>query len=237
MEKLGRNIPFDVRCFDERGKESFLNPLIDRPTVLSLVYYTCEHICPQLLGGLAQLISELDLDPQRDYRVITLSFDSNDTPHDAAVAKRNFVKPLGPRYPDKTWRFLTAPREDIRKLTKSLGFRFRKEDHGFTHPVILVILAPGGKISRYICASKYQYGVGYPITFSKVDLTESLRAAGRWKTLASPAQPLLFCFPHEPAGRERFFTLIRVLGWGTLVGMGVLFIYLAAGRKRPKEGR
>ncbi len=236
-EKTGQTIPSDVRCVNEKGQEFPLLDLIDRPTILSLVYYSCEHICPQLLSGLGQLIQSLGLDPKRDYRVITLSFDSEDTGREAALARRNYTKPLGPGFPEEAWSFLVAAQGDIEKLTDALGFSYQKEEHGFTHPVILAIIAPGGKICRYVYASKYHYGVGYPVTFSKVDIEQSLRAAARGEIYGGASSPLLFCFPHEPEGQVESLRLMRIAGWGTLVGLAFLFVYLAAGRKRPKESR
>ncbi len=235
MEKTGHSIPSGIRCVNDRGREFPLLDLVDRPTILSLVYYNCEHICPQLLSGLGQLIQSLALDPKRDYRVITLSFDSEDTEREAALARRNYTKPLGSGFPEETWSFLVAAQRDIEELTGALGFSFQKEEHGFTHPAILAIIAPGGKICRYVYASKYHYGVGYPVTFSKVDIAQSLRAAGRGETSSGARGPLLFCFPHEPERQIESLRLMRAVGWGTLVGLAILFVYLAAGRKRSKE--
>ncbi len=235
-ERLGQSIPAGVRCVDEQGKGIPLQALVDRPTILSLVYYSCSHMCPQLLGGLTQLVSELDLDPRKDYRLITVSFDGSDTPQDAAVAKRNFTKPLDPGYPREAWAFLTAEAHEITKLTQALGFSFRKDGHGFTHPVILVMLAPGGRISGYVYASRYHYGAGYPIMFSPMEFKESLEAAARGRIQVEVTRPLLFCFPHEPMGQQRFFKLLGLLGLGTLFSMALLFIYLLAGRKE-NQGR
>lgn len=146
-------------------------------------------------------------------------------------------KALGRGFPQQAWAFLVATQTDIKKLTTALGFSYKKEEHGFTHPVILAILSPGGRISRYIYVSKYNYGVGYPVAFSRVDIIQSLRAAARGETYRGAASPLLFCFPHQPEGQVGFLRLMQVLGWGTLVSLAFLFIYLVATRRRPKEMR
>ncbi len=214
-----------------------LADLLDRPAILSLAYYSCEHICPQVLVGLGQLVSGLDLEPGKDYRLITWSFDEGDTPAEAAAARKNYTLPLGPGFPEGGWAFLAASAAETAKLTEALGFSFKKDEHGFIHPVILVILTPGGRISRYVRISKFNYGVAYPVVLSTYETAESLRAAGRGMIDAGPGGPLLFCFPHEPPGQGRYYSLMTVLGSVTLLGLAALFVYLASGRRRLREGR
>ena len=234
-EKPGVEIPADVRCLNERGEEFALRSLTDRPVILSLVYYRCEHICPQILVGLGRLASDLDLRPARDYRLITVSFDAGDSPAAAAEAKKNYAAPLGRGFPEAGWTFATASEENIARLTKALGFSFERHPHGFIHPAILVVIMPGGRVSRYIHVSKYNYGVAYPVVFSPVEMKQALLAAANGE-VASPAPgPLLFCFPMEPAGQTRFFRLTALAGWITLVLMAGLLTYLIASRKRAKE--
>lgn len=230
VEHAGMAIPADIRCVDDKGAAVNLQALMDRPTILSLVYYTCEHVCPQVLVGLGRLVGELPLEAGMDYRVITLSFDGLDTALDAAKARRNYTKPLSRDFPPGAWMFLTASDDDIGRLTSRLGFSFNKEEHGFVHPAVLVILGPGGVISRYVYPSKYVYGAGYPVTFQAVGIAASLRKAARGEIDAEAPGPVLFCFPHEPPGQARFFGIMRLAGWGTLVALAAFFLYLIAGR-------
>ena len=235
-ERVGSALPADIRAIDDRGVVLKLADLVDRPVILALVYYSCEHVCPQVLGALGQLASDLPLAPGIDYRLVTLSFDAADTPQDAATAKRNYIKPLGPRFPAAAWSFLTASPEDIRRLTDSLGFRFERDSHGFIHPSVLVILGPGGRIAGYVHATRTAYGVGYPVTFSAVTIAASLRRAAAGGLEAGDPAPLLFCYPHEPEGQRGFYGLMSALGAGTLAVLAGLFLYMAGIRKRPKTG-
>ncbi len=235
-EHTGGSIPEDILAVDDRGRSRNLAGLADRPVILALVYYSCEHVCPQALGALGQLAADLPLTPGADYRLVAFSFDAADTPQDAATAKGNYIKPLGPGFPAEAWTFLTASPEMIAKLTDSLGFRFKKDSHGFIHPSVLVILGPGGRISGYVHVSRTAYGVGYPVMFSAVTIGASLgRAASGGSDAADPA-PLLFCYPHEPEGQERFYRVLSAAGAGTLAVLGGLFLYLAFGPKRPRAG-
>jgi len=232
VEHLGQAIPADIRCLDDKGAEVNLRALADRPTILSLVYYSCDHICPQVLVALGRLVGDLPLAAGMDYRVVTLSFDSLDSPRDAAKARRNYTRPLPKDFPPGAWMFLTASERNIRAVTGRLGFSFEQEEHGFVHPAVLVVLGPGGVISRYIYPTKYAYGASYPVTFPAVGMADSLRRAALGEIGAEAPGPVLFCFPHEPPGQARYYGLMRLAGWGTLAVLAALFLYLIAGRRK-----
>jgi protein SCO1/2 len=235
VERPGEWVPGNIRCVNDKGDEVPLASLLDRPVVLSLVYYSCEHICPQVLAALSRMAQDLPLDPGVDYRLVTWSFDEKDGPKDAAEAKRNYLRPLPASFPRESWAFLTASAADTRKLTAALGFSFEKAEHGFVHPSILVILGPGGRISRYIHVSDYAYGAPSPPVFQPVEIAAALRDASRGAVANVARAPLLFCFPHRPEGWGGYYGLTALAGGGTLAGLLVLFLYLAAGRRGGKR--
>ena len=111
-----------------------MRELIDKPTILTLVYYHCSHICPQMLLGLSEVLAKLEMIPGKDYRVITISLDETDTPEDARNQKINYIKAINGPFPDDSWNFLTGNGENIRKIAETIGITFRKEVHGFIHP-------------------------------------------------------------------------------------------------------
>jgi protein SCO1/2 len=231
-ERPGSFVPLDLTFSKEDGERVALKELVDRPTVLMLVYYSCSHICPQFLGGFAGSLAGLQLDPARDYRVLTVSFDDTDRPVDAREAKKNYIKAVGRPFPEDTWHFLTGDSEDIMKLSDAVGVRFAKAGHGFVHPEVLIFLSPRGKITRYLQAPKYSYGVASPMVFSAVDLKTAIgdASAGKVFTAGTGVTPL-FCFLHEPANQEKFFSMLRMAGAITLLGIFLLFVYLRSGKK------
>jgi protein SCO1/2 len=235
-EHVGGRVPPDIKAVDDRGATVKLVDLADRPVILALVYYTCEHVCPLVLGALNELAATMSLAPGRDYRIVTLSFDAADTPSDAATARVNYTKPLGPAFPAGAWSFLTASSEDIGKLTDALGFRFEKRMHGFIHPSALIILGPGGRISGYVHVSQMAYGVGYPVTFPAGTMEAELRTAAAGADAGRDPAPLLFCYPSEPAAQGRFYGLMTTMGVGTLVLMAVFFVYMSVRWRRPRPG-
>lgn|GEM_PF-783033 len=232
---IGARLSSDIVLRDEAGREFRLMSLLDRPAILSLVYYDCMHICPQVLVGLGVLIQEMDLSPGRDYRIITVSFDENDGPAQAARIRHDYLKPLGGGFPPEAWTFATASPESIAGLVEAVGFRFLRVEHGFIHPVILVFLAPGGVVSGYAYPARYKYGMAVPLAFSAPEMRRSLLAAGRGDTDTGPPHPLLFCFPMEPAGQVLFEKMTGTAGLVTLAAMAGLFAFLATARRRRNK--
>jgi protein SCO1 len=231
-ERTREQIPGNITLRDESGATVNLKDLIKKPTILVLVYYHCSHICPQVLGGLAEAVPKLELIPGKDYELITISFDPEDNPETARETKKNYIAAINKPFPPEAWKFLIGDEENIRKITEAVGFTYQKDMHGFIHPSVLITLSPEGKISGYMHVSKYEYGTAYPVTFSPYDLDTALKYAAQGKAAAEVTTPLLFCFPHEPPGQQKYFDFLAATGFATLIGMVALFAYLKATTKK-----
>ena len=234
-QQLGQTVPLDLTFYDEAGSAVKLGSIINQPTILSLVYYQCHRICPQVLAGLAMAVSELNLIPDKDYKLITLSFDAKDDPQTAYQVKRNYITAINKPFPEEAWKFLTGNSENIEKITEALGFKYRKEMHGFIHPVVLVILSPNGKIIQYIYVSKYLYGVSYPITFPPIELKIALSNASQGNIYKTDEQTPLFCFPHKPSQENMFFTVLKISGIIMILILLIFITYLMATSKKVGE--
>ena len=241
-EKTGKIVPSNLTFYDEEGQKVKLGDFLEKPAILAIVYYTCEHVCPQMLGGLSQALPRLAFTPEKDYRVITVSIDAGDTPQIARATKKNYIKAIGPYeraedrvFPEDGWKFLTGPKQSIHDLTEAVGFKYRTDIHGFTHPVVLVFLSPGGKISGYYYVTKFQYGQAYPVSFSSFDLNVALTEAAQGKTVTGLKKAVLYCFSHEPPGQSRFFNFMALIGLITLIAMVSFFVYLQVTAKKYRR--
>jgi protein SCO1/2 len=237
IEKTGGHIPGNIILRDEKGAAVNLKDLVDKPAILTLVYYHCSHICPQVLGSLAEAVPKLELVPGKDYKLITISFDPEDTPETAMEAKNNYITAINRPFLPEGWKFLVGDEKNIQKITRAVGFTYQNNMHGFIHPSVLITLSPGGKICGYIHVSKYEYGTAYPVTFSPYDLDAALRYASQGKTVTGVATPVLFCFPHEPPQKAKFFSILGISGWATLLLLTALFFYLhfTKGKRSEKK--
>ena len=228
-EKLGAMVPLDLTFIDEDGRKVRLAELIDKPTVVSFIYYSCRDVCPLLLSGEVKVLRELDAVPGKEYMALTVSFDELDTPADARKKKTDFLQAIGKPYPPDAWRFLTGDKENIQKLTDAVGFRFRRNEDVFQHSISLVVLSGQGKIIRYL----------YGKTFLPFDLKMALTEASEGRTGPTIAKVLLYCFTYDPKGRRYVFNILKVFGTVMVVFLGGFFIFLTrAGKRRtPKEGK
>jgi protein SCO1/2 len=179
-----------------------------------------------LLAGLADLLGRVDLEPGKDFSLITISFDETDTPEVAGERKRNYLTAIGKPFPEAEWKFLTGDGENIRKFTDSVGFHFTREKDGFNHPVVLVVLSPDGKIVRYL----------YGKNFLPFDLKMAVAEAARGQVGLSVQRLLLFCYSYDAPGRSYVFNILRVYGVVMILLVVSLFVYLTVTkRKRDRE--
>jgi protein SCO1 len=236
-ENLGQKVPLDLTFRDETGSLLKLGDIVDRPTVLTLVYYHCSHICPQMLSGISEVISRIKLVPGRDYKLITLSFDDTDTPEYARSQKINYIKAINRDFPASSWKFLTGDRENIEKISHAVGIKYRQVTHGFVHPEVLIFLSPGGMITKYMHVSTSHYGVEYPVSFSPVEITGALADASNGIIGTRAARTPLLCFPHEPEQQSTFYRMLSIFGVITLIAMISLFTYLRITSKKLSGGK
>lgn len=237
-KKEGQYVPVDISFQDERGKTVTFEELLTRPAVLVLTYYRCTHICPEMLAAIAGVIGKTSLRPGKDYLVITLSFDGGDSPEVAMSLKVNYLKAIGRSFPEDSWKFLTGDRENIGRLLSATGYSVKKKAEGFDHPAVLIFLSPGGKITRYMNVSKFNYGLAYPVRFSPVDFASSIREASFGKPMKGDGRAPVYCLLYKPVHEDTFFRILRLSGLTMLISLGALFIFLAmTGRKYRKERR
>ena len=228
IERTGERVPLDAPFRDESGKTVTLGELMQGPAVLSFAYFGCKDQCNTVLSNLANTLGRTDTDPGKDFLVLTVSFDEQDSPEDAAYKKKNYMLAAQRPIDQGAWRFLTGGKASIEALTGSVGYSFRKTEKGYDHPAALAVLSPDGRIIRYIYGNSYL----------PADIEMALLEASEGRITASIKKAILFCFSEEPGARAYFVSALRAVGVGTLVFAAGLFIYLAAsGRSGKKDPR
>ena len=87
-QKLGVQLPLDLRFRDDSGRELTLGELFGRrPVILAPVYYRCPMLCNQVLNGLTRSLKPLSLDAGKDFDVVAVSIDPDEKPELAAMKK------------------------------------------------------------------------------------------------------------------------------------------------------
>ena len=227
-EKLGQPVPLDPTFHDENGSAVSLGQLIHAPTILTPVYLHCPNVCSLLLQNLANVLDKLPTEPGEEYTVVTVSFDETEKPDLALQKKKTYLKMIQKPFPEHAWRFLTGDKENILRLTDAIGFHFKRVGQDFEHPVVLIILAPDGKIIRYM------YGAD-PLPF---DLKLALLEASQGRIGPTIAKVVRFCFSYDPKANRLVFNMLRVTGTVTLsfAVLFVMFLLFKGRRRRLKEG-
>src|SRR5262249_51528576 len=144
---------------DEMGREVHLGDFFKgKPVVLSLVYYSCPMLCNQVLNGMLSSFRSVSFNIGEQFEVVTVSFDSRETPALAAAKKQTYIKAYNRPSGNGGWHFLTGDEANIRRLTESAGFRYTwdEQTNQFAHASGIMVLTPGGKLARYF------YGIDYP---------------------------------------------------------------------------
>lgn len=225
-EKLGALIDKGATFLDENGNKVTMGEFLDKPLVLLPIYFFCPTVCSFLQADLVKVINEIAPVPGQDFNLVTLSFSHDETPDHAREAKKNYVQALTKEFPRKDWHYLVGTRENIQRLTDSLGFHFmRREKHLYVHPNVLIILARDGKITRYV----------YGPNFLPFDVAMALTEADQGKTGISIKRGVMsFCFNYDPDKKTYVFNIFRVAGSLILVfllGL-VLFLVFGPGKNR-----
>lgn len=157
---LGKKISDKTVFVDDRGRDFTLGDLRGRAAILVMAYFTCDGACPAFNAELVELLEGVtDLNrvkPGDDYRVVTISFDSDDD----AMSAAHFRKMMeAPEQLDKNWVFATFKNPDeIKPFTSAIEYKFfwSNQDRMFFHPSAFLFLSPEGRIVRVVHSSNVE---------------------------------------------------------------------------------
>ncbi|MFP4471370.1 MAG: SCO family protein [Bacteroidales bacterium] len=222
-EKLDQYVPDSVYFYNEEGELVNFKNMVDKPTIVTMVYFTCPGICSPLLDGIADVIGKTDLELGKDYQVLTVSFNELETPELAKSKKKNYVKQVRKEIDESHWQWMTGDSASIHKLTNSMGYRFKREGNDFIHAAAIMVLSPEGKITRYL----------YGTYFLPFDLKMAIVEAAEGRSGPTINKILNYCFSYDPEGKKYVFNITKVAGTIILVfAVGLLLYLILSKRKR-----
>ena len=224
-EHLDEYISDDLVFTDELYNEINLKESIDKPTIISLVYYECPGICSPLLNGLAEAMDKTDIQLGDDYQVYTISFSHTEEPPLARKKKSNYQKLVTHGNTDESWKFFTGDSVTINRLLDQVGFKVKKEGKEYIHPGTLIVISPKGKITRYLYGSTY---------FLPFDLKMAVAEADIEKSGPTINKMLNFCFSYDPDGQKYVLNFTKISGSFILL---IAFVLLGTLVFRGRKGR
>ena len=224
VEHLGKTIPLDLKFINDKSEPVTLRQLINKPTILSFVYFDCPGLCSPLLEGVGDVIQKTNLTLGKDYQVITISFNFRDTPQKAKEKKKRFTDRYSKGNSDG-WIFLTTDSATIFNITHSTGFITKAVGLDFVHPSAIIAVSPTGMITRYL----------YGITFLPIDFKMAIYEANKQQPRPTIQKALLLCFSYDPQGQRYTMDILKISG--ILVIFFVLVfvvVYLIKPKKKTK---
>ncbi len=224
-EKLDEYVPDDLTFTTEDGQVVNFKSLIDKPTVLTMVYFTCPGICSPLLDGIAEVIGRTDMELGKDYQVLTVSFNEKETYQLAKSKKANYVKQVKKDIDESQWLWMVGDSTNIARLTQSIGYRFKRDGDDFIHAAAIMVLSPEGKVTRYL----------YGTYFLPFDLKMALVEARQGKSGPTINKILNYCFSYDPEGKKYVFNITKVSGTLIIVlALSFLAYLIFSKKKRPQ---
>lgn len=228
---IGAVVDPNLSFTDERGYPFQLRQLFPgtQPVVLLLGYYCCPAMCGVVMESAFRAVSETELQPGTDFRILSVSIDPKETPAKAFARKQAFLPKLKKTGGDDAWRLLVGDEANIKRLCDITGFRYYWSQHTgqFAHPPSLIFLTPQGKVSRIIESTDFDAG----------DLRLALVEAGEGKLGTFWDQLKLNCLTFDPRTNSyslAAMTLMRIAGAVTVVVIAVMiFVMLRKERRRP----
>ena len=232
-QKLNSQIPLSLQFHDELGRTVTLGQYFDgKPVILALVYYQCPMLCSQVLSSLLASVQHISLQMGKDYRIITVSIDPNDSPIEALQHHRLYTGEYGRDASGEGWHFLTGAEPQIHALADSVGFRYAYDSQSgqYAHPSAIMVLTPTGKVAEYF----------YGITYNPRDLRLALVQASGGK-IGNPVDALLLiCCSYDVSTGRYGLIISRIIKFAaglTLLGLVLLIFYLRKGENYSVTGK
>jgi len=230
-QRLGANVPVNAIFRDESGAPVRLGQFFgERPVVLALAYYECPNLCTVVLNGMLESLRNVRQDAGRDFDVVVVSINPNESAKLAADKKHTYTMRYGRPGTAKGWHFLTGDGASIQQLADAVGYHYVYEPKSkqYAHPSGIVVVTPEGKVSRYFLG----------IEFPPKDVRQALADASQSRIGSLANRLLLLCFHYDPhSGRYTLLVtrLMQIGGIGTALFVGVLIARMARHEHR-REG-
>ena len=235
-QHLNQELPLNAQFLDDTGAPVTLGKYFDgkHPAVVTAVYYNCPMLCSEEMDGLVSALLMVHLVPGKDFQIVVVSIDPNETPELAAKKKAFYLKRYGHPETADGWHFLTGQKPAIDAMTQAIGFGYVRVPgpdgtmSQFAHASSIEIATPQGRLAQYYLGVEY----------SPKDVLLGLIDASGNKIGSPVANILTYCYHYDPQINKHSLIVARVVQLGGMVTVASLgsFIFLMF-RRDLKVGR
>lgn len=228
VKRLGNKLPLELIFVNSKGEKVKLSNLINKPTIIDFCYYRCAGICTPLMTEIADVIGKVKYEPGKDYNILSISIDQNETPEMAAQKKRAMLGLISRKIPESGWLFLTGDSTNIYQLTDAAGFHFKRTYGGFLHKGVLIFVDKNGEIVQYLSPGYTQKG-DFQILPSRFEV--AIEGAQTGEISSTIESVLKTCYTFIPKGNDAL-----VFGLILFVGLVVVItVLIIIKRVKPKR--
>lgn len=229
---LGVKLDSSLAMVDEQGRPFTLGDKLGKPLIVVLAYYQCDGTCSVVNADLKRLMGGVDrLAIGKDFGVLTITFDKNDTQE--TLAKFRKVVDI-PAAWESGWAFgLPTDPVAMRRMTDNIGYKYfwSPRDHTFFHPGVYVVLSGEGRAVRFL----------YSTSTTARDLELALIDAQRGQ-VGAPTDLINFavslCYSYNYKEGRYTLNIPVFVGAGSLVfGILVLTVSVVGYRWRKRRER
>ncbi|MCC7411043.1 MAG: SCO family protein [Gammaproteobacteria bacterium] len=215
---IGREVR-DATFHDHDGRAVRLADYRGRPLVVSMIYTSCNHVCPLLTSSLARASAVAREALGTDsFAIVTVGFDTaNDTP----VRMRSFAASRG--IDIRQWAFLSADAATVDALAADLGFIYYPAAQGFDHLAQTTLIDADGRVYRQV----------YGDALEPPALVEPLKELVLGQPGSAPGLDgwlrgiRLFCTIYDPAsGRYRFDYSVAAMALAGALSLGATLVVI-----------
>jgi len=228
-EHLDAAIPLDASFRDQDGKAVTLRDYFDgkRPVVLNFAYHSCPVLCPMVLNQVETGLKGVGWTMGREYEVVTISVDPNDSLEKARARKAGLLADYDRAGADKGWHFLVGDQANIERVAKAVGFRYHYDEsiQQWAHPSVLMIAKPDGTMARYL----------YGLEFAPNDIKLGLLEASQGRSISTVEQIILYCYHYDPKGGKYVLVATRVMQVGAVITVVLIAFFLGIFWIREKK--
>jgi protein SCO1 len=224
----GLQISRDLTFRSENGHSLKLGELLGkRPIILVLGYYRCPMLCTMINDGLINALANLQANVGADFDVVEVSIDPTETPAAAAEKKKIYLRRYGRAGAADGWHCLVGDQKSIAQIADEVGYRYAydPEIRQYAHPSGVVVLTPGGKVSRYV----------FGVTFSATELRDAIAAAKEGKSDSVFSQIFLLCYHYNPITGKYGHLILSILRVGSAGFVGLFGWWLYAMTRASKN--
>ena len=203
--ELDAQVPLDLEFMGDDGMRTTLRERLvpGKPTIMAIVYYRCPTMCNLVLNGLVETLKEIPAyQSGKDYTVLAVSFDEQETHVTAAAKKLTYLTDFG-NPETEGWHFMVGDAAEIKTLTDAVNFGFKYDamDDQYSHGSGLLMLTPEGHISRFLP------GMIYPVMDTRLALVEA--SEGKIGTLSDKLAML--CYDYDPVTGKYGLLIHRII--------------------------